>query len=119
MTAVDRLDRDEILAQRFRDRCLPTRAEQRVFDSDPVFRASLMLMQRTFIATDAALKAEGLDEAARDRVAYRLLYDEEPRSYPVPDFREGLERMQARQAEILRLMDAPPKPFPIPPEWKP
>jgi hypothetical protein len=85
-----------------------------VFENDPVFHASLMLMQRTFIATDRALEAEGVDEPTRDRVAYRLLYDETPCSYPVPDFHEGLDRMRARDERMRQLIEQPPTP-----RWQP
>lgn len=87
------------------------------FDNDPVFRTSVQNIVKMLAATDDALAAEGVDEATRDRVAYRLLYGEPPHSYPVPDSREALARMRAREEQLLRLMAQ--QPLVIPPEsWR-
>ena len=90
--------------------------DRQAFDHDPVFRASVEQLRRRFTATDEALAAEGVDEATRDRVAYRLLYGEAPHCYPVPDSREALARMRARDEKLRQLLMAPPT---IQPGWQP
>lgn len=82
--------------------------DRHAFDNDPVFRASIDMLRKMLTATDEALAAEGVDEATRDRVAYRLLYGDAHHSYPVPDSREALTRMRARDKKLQRLLEQPP-----------
>lgn len=90
--------------------------DRQAFDHDPVFRASVDMLRKVFTATDEALAAEGVDEATRDRVSYRLLYGEPPHSYPVPDSCEALARMRDREEKLHQLLMAPPT---IQPGWWP
>lgn len=90
--------------------------DRHAFDNDPVFRASVENIIKMLDATDHALAAEDVDEATRDRVAYRLLYGEAPHAYPVPDSREALARMRARDEKLQQLLMAPPT---IQPGWRP
>lgn len=91
--------------------------DRHAFDNDPVFRASVENVVKMLDATDHALHAEGVDEATRDRVAYRLLYGEAPCSYPVPDSREALAQVRVRDEEMQRLLEQPLTfpPSPLPP----
>lgn len=91
--------------------------DRQAFNNDPMFRASVENIVKMLTATDEALAADGVDEEIRDRVAYRLLYGEAPHSYPVPDSREALARMRAREERLLQLMAQTP--LIIPPEsWR-
>lgn len=88
--------------------------DRHAFDNDPVFRASVENIIKMLDATDHALAAEDVDESTRDRVAYRLLYGEAPCSYPVPDSREALTLMRARDEKLQHLLE---QPLTLPPRW--
>jgi len=77
--------------------------DRHAYDHDPVFRASIENLRKMLTATDEALAAEGIDKTTRDRVTYRLLYGEPPHAYPVPDSREALARMRARDEQLARM----------------
>lgn len=81
--------------------------DRQAFNTDPVYHASVEMICKMFAATDEALAAEGIDEPTRDRVLYRLLYGEEPNSYPVPDSHEALARVHAREEQLLLMARQP------------
>lgn len=63
---------------------------------------------RQFIgATDEAMEAEGIPADVRDRVIYRLLYDEAPAALDAPDWQDAQRRATERDAKIYRLMREP------------
>lgn len=109
--------RYEALTRRVHERYGTSPADREAFTSEPVYRASIHMIGKMFTATDEALAAEGVDEETRDRVLYRLLYGEDPCTYPVPDSREALARLRAREEQLQQLMRLP---LAVRPEsWRP
>jgi hypothetical protein len=101
--------------RRIAERYLTARSDLDAFKNDAQFHAEVQRLRRLLGATDKAMDAEGVDEPTRDRVMYRLLYGIEPESsYAPPDFRDARNRLEDRQATIMREMR-----LPLPEEWKP
>lgn len=96
------------------ERYLGTAIGREAFKGDAQFYADVQRLRQLLTATEEAMAAEGVDERARDRVLYRLLYGVEPESsYVPPDFREAHNRMIDRHAAMLQALSQPL----TPPEW--
>lgn len=88
------------IEHRIRERYLLTDGDRWAFGSDAAHHAEIQRIRALFLATEVCMAQEGIPEPARDRVLYRLLYDESPRGYGQIDWREARERVRAREQQI-------------------
>lgn len=91
------------IEHRILERYLLTPGDQWAFGNDAAHHAEIQRIRALFLATEISMAQEGIPEPVRDRVLYRLLYDEPPRGYGQIDWREARERVRAQQQRIQEL----------------
>jgi hypothetical protein len=93
--------------QRINTRYLTAPGDKWANDMDAFHYAQIEKLRQFIGATDEAMDAEGIPTDVRDRVIYRLLYDEAPTALDAPDWQDAQKRVTERDAKIYRLMREP------------
>lgn len=92
--------RQREVERRIVERYLLTPGDQWAYDNDATRHAEVTRIRALFLATEISMVREGIPESARDRVLYRLLYDEPPAGYGQLDWREARKRVWDRAQQI-------------------
>lgn len=103
----ERYERERLISSRVTERYTPRDAQRFALLNDPQYYLHVRMITDMVQSVDKALTAEGMDEAARDRVVFRLLYDEDLTGIKPPDFHEAHNRMADRESAILRAASRP------------
>lgn len=97
-------DRMRELRRRVDQRCVATHGDRYAALHDAQHHAEVERLRQITVATDEAMEAEGVELSVRERVIYRLLYDEPPAAYETPNWVEASRRIVDSDLEALRLM---------------